>query len=143
MAKARVPAKVQKLKGSENSTRLARRGPELELPAGIPEPPMPLDADALEAWAYLLSESEYAVVISRVDRYTLAMFAKLWARFKRDEIKATELQTLTGLIGRLGLSPADRAKIKAPEKEKPQDPWAQYQQTNSRESAEDSSTLAM
>lgn len=101
----------------------ARKG-ELELPTEIPPAPEWLLPEALVEWGRLTGHPVYSRVLSGVDRAILATYCQLWARFVEAEkagapVKAAHVQQMNILAGKLGLSPADRCKLKLEPAEKP------------------------
>lgn len=63
-------------------------------------------------------------VMTMSDRLALEMVCRLMAeiRSKPDEISVGKVTALCNLLGRFGLTPADRAKVTVPEEEK-EDEW--------------------
>lgn len=63
-------------------------------------------------------------VMTMSDRIALEMVCRLMAeiRIKPDEISVGKVTALCNLLGRFGLTPADRAKVSVPEEEK-EDEW--------------------
>lgn len=63
-------------------------------------------------------------VMTMSDRLALEMVCRLMAeiRSKPDEISVGKVTALCNLLGRFGLTPADRAKVAVPEEEK-EDEW--------------------
>lgn len=133
MPQPRKPAKVLKMQGTDRKCRIEERGPELEIPTGIPEPPDWLLAEGRREWVRLLSITEWKAAISEADRPTLAVYCQLWARFVASETRGrkahaefpvTKLVAMMNLAGKLGLNPSDRTRIRMPEKKQEESKFA-------------------
>ena len=103
---------------------MEKRKGELELPGEIPDAPEWLLPEALIEWGRLTSHPLYSRVLSRVDRSMLATYCQMWARFVDGEktgapVKAAHVAQMNALAGKLGLTPADRTKIRLEPEEKP------------------------
>lgn len=81
---APTPTPILRLRGSKRvtKTRLER---EVAGPAGAPECPDWLDADARAAWDGLVPLLELMGVLSRADGHALARYCRLWSRWRKAE----------------------------------------------------------
>jgi hypothetical protein len=77
-----------------------------------------------EIWDEIVGIS-YAGVLGEADRIALEMMCRLIAemRLNFDDMPAAKLTQLSGLIGRFGMTPADRTKIIVT-KQAPKNPFA-------------------
>ena len=124
MGRPKKPLKLHLLQGTGQRCRLEKRRGELELPAEVPDAPDWLLPEGLIEWGRLTSHPLYSKVLSRIDRGMLATYCQMWARFVAGEkadapVKAAHVAQMNILAGKLGLSPADRPKIRMQPEEKP------------------------
>lgn len=130
LARPRKPSKVLEFTGAfkKNPARRAQREGEPTPRGGLGEPPKYFDAADKVCW----NELRKAVpkgVHTQMDRPTAEMIARLWARFRRNELNAAELGILSSLLGRHGMTPADRSKVRvtgADERKRHKDPARKY-----------------
>jgi P27 family predicted phage terminase small subunit len=73
-----------KLRGSKRVTK-EREASEPTAPAGTPDRPDWLDADARKAWDELVPMLEAMGVLTRVDGNALARYCRLWSRWRKAE----------------------------------------------------------
>lgn len=112
------PREVAALKGADrkNPQRYRKQPPKAEAPLGA----MPdwLTTEARVVWFEL---EAYALpgVLTAADRLVMAALAELQAEFRANprEMSAARIGQMVGLMGRLGLSPADRQKLGTEKKE--------------------------
>jgi hypothetical protein len=128
MARPKTPSNVLQLNGAykKNPNRKPDEGTEPELKAGVGEPPEYLDADAKALWHEIVSLACHGV-LGDSDRLIVELAATLMAEFRRggrDEtgkplFSDARLSRLQAALGQLGMTPADRSKVKIPQKAKP------------------------
>jgi phage terminase small subunit len=124
MGRPKKPLKLHVLQDTAQPCRMEKRKGELELPAEIPLAPEWLSVEAAIEWGRLTSHPLYSKVLSAVDRGMLAIYCTLWGHFVTGEktgtpVKAAHVAQMNALAGKLGLSPADRTKIRLDPEEKP------------------------
>ena len=118
MARPRTPTNVLQLKGSfKKDPQRAREDAETAGP--LSAPPKHLKGEALAAWKEI-AKCAPLDVLTDSDRISLELAAQLLAQFRADPIEfpAAKLVRLEALLGKFGMTPADRAKVSGP-KEKP------------------------
>lgn len=130
MARPRKPTKLLLLTGTakRNPGRLKGRaeqgadgvwresGPES--PPLATEPPAYFDAEERERWAELLRILPAGVPQER-DQIAAEMIAQLWAGLRRRALDAKEMSLLCSLLGKFGMTPAERSKVGVPSAGKP------------------------
>jgi len=121
------PKKPTILKLANGSLRHnpSRRNPGEPAPTrGIGPAPERLTAEQREAWDEVVGIC-YPGVLGDSDRIILEMIACLLTEFRANpvEFNGARITALVSMLGRLGLSPADRAKVSAPTLKK-QNPFA-------------------
>lgn len=119
----RKPAKVHAISGRARA--VLNRVNELDIPAGeVGAAPGWLDADGLEEWNRLVEHPQYSAVLHGLHRAALIQYCALWSkqvknlRGDEDAPKMTtmDVQTLSSLMGRFGLTPVDQARVNMPAK---------------------------
>lgn len=120
------PREVAELKGADrkNPQRYTLEPAKSSLPLGaIPEH---LTEEAKAVW-FELETYAAAGVLTGADRIVLATLSELVAEHRADPRKmpANRIGQMVGLLGRLGMSPADRQKLGKP-KEKGRDPFSDF-----------------
>lgn len=119
MARPRTPTNVLELRGSnkKHPERARERVNEPEATTEISGPPAYLDDAQREAYVELVAKS-HAGVLCGSDSVIVESAAILLARMrtKTDEFTAGEFARLQAVLGSLGMTPADRSKVKAPPK---------------------------
>lgn len=73
-----TPTKILELRGSSEKYG---RGPDLEAPAGIPEPPMKLDRLGRAAWDDLIAKMSEMGHLAVIDGYALANLCDCWSDY--------------------------------------------------------------
>jgi len=114
VGRPRLPTKVLELRGTFKKNpkrRLAREG-EPVAPGKLGAPPDCLDKDEQARW-YELSEA--APWLAAADRFIVELACGLWMLERRGKATATESRLLVSILGRLGMTPADRSKVKVPQ----------------------------
>lgn len=121
----RKPKGAKLLQGTFRKDRDNTYAPRPKL--GIPEAPDWMPAAAQREWGRVTNEMENLGVIAKLDMTALAAYCCLWAKFEewiRGEdtvtMNAGMIAQLRGLMGTLGIGPANREKLKAhkPEEKK-------------------------
>jgi len=118
MARPRKPTNVLEASGAFRKDPQRRRQ-DAETVGPLTKAPAHLGGGVLHAWNEI---SRFAPrdVLSDSDRIALEVAATLLAQFREDpaEFPATKLVRLEALLGKFGMTPADRAKVGG-KKEKP------------------------
>lgn len=128
------PTAQHKIEGTYNSTRHKDRIDDV-FEQGVPEKPSTLKGRASEAWDLITSGTPDAI-LCLVDQLSLEAAARWFAKWDQWMTNIEETpggykeQILAGhawnqfqtIASKFGLTPADRAKIKAPEGQKEDDP---------------------
>ena len=81
---APTPTPILKLRGSTLVTQRRERR-EAKGPAGAPDCPDWLDADARTAWDQLVPQLTSMAVLTKIDGNALARYCRLWARWRKAE----------------------------------------------------------
>ncbi len=87
-----------------------------------------LSAPERAIWRYIVKVAPPGALTS-ADAFTVELAAKLMHRVRTDAAaKASEVAVLISLLGKLGLTPADRAKLDLPASAPTDetDPWSQF-----------------
>ena len=123
MARPRTPTNILDARGSfDKHPERRREEPE---PAGeLGEPPNSLRAAEKRVW-YELQENAPKGVLTAGDRFAVELICVLMREFraKPSEFTAAKYTRLHGLLGSVGLTPADRSKVSGT-KTKAKDDWA-------------------
>lgn len=119
MTSRRKPPEVVQL---SKHYRPSRHAPKLSpLPSGTPAKPEWLSAEASIEWDRAVALLEPTGWLSVTDEHALALFAELYASFRKNptEMTAALVAQLRVLMGELGMTPGTRAKMPmAPREEK-------------------------
>lgn len=145
MTKGRKPKPQSLKKLAGNPGKRKPKHTEPEPPAGVPDPPDHLDADALAEWQRMAPELEKLGLLSRLDLAAFAGYCMAWSRWVQAErslkehgpivkspsgypiqnpylsVANTALKHLRGFLAEFGLSPSSRARVK-PTEVKEEDP---------------------
>lgn len=124
MGRPPTPTHILELNGAfkNHPERKTARANEPKPTEKIGRPPSHLTLDQKLAW----KELEAMVVpglLTKTDRLVLEMIARLLVKLRDGTIKTQEVSILTTLIGKLGMSPADRAKVSVVANSKTDDPF--------------------
>jgi phage terminase small subunit len=124
----RKPLSAHELSGAvaKNPKRFANRRNEPQPSAPVGAPPKHLIPAEKQVWREVVQVSPRGVLTS-ADRLLLEVASRLVVQFRSGLLmRASEISTLLNALGRLGLSPADRAKLHVqPEPSKPtEDPYS-------------------
>lgn len=125
MARPPKPTKVLELVGAYKKNPQRKRKSEPKPTQGIgafSEGPTAL----ADVWDEVVAQVVPGV-LTISDRLALELVCRLLAeiRLKPDEISVGKVTALANLLGRFGLTPADRAKIAIPEEEE-EDEWSGF-----------------
>lgn len=119
MARPRKPTKLLDAKGAfKKDPQRKRTDPETTGPLG--EPPDYMLPDEKERWEEIGRIAPLGV-LTVADRPLIETAARLWAYCRRtpmEDLPTSKIDKLHTLLGRCGMSPADRAKISVPEQKK-------------------------
>ncbi len=117
MSRPRTPTKILEAKGSFKK-HPERRRIEPEVTGEIGEAPGYFDEDEKTAWCEIVANS-HKDVLSSADRIIVEVISRLIAEARTtpiSELKTSRLALIASGLGRLGFTPADRAKISVPVK---------------------------
>jgi phage terminase small subunit len=109
----RKPLAAHQLSGAiqKNPQRFAARGNEPTPTAPVGAPPKHMEAAEKAVWKEIVAVSPKGV-LTNADRLLLEVACRLVTQFRSGLLlRASEVSTLLNSLGRLGLSPADRAKL--------------------------------
>jgi hypothetical protein len=111
----RQPTNILKMSDAfkRNPARLRERESEPQPTGAIGEAPKELTKREREIWCDLIAEAP-PNVLTNADRFLLAVTAKLYLKVLKGKGSGFDQATLARNLGKLGLSPADRSKIKTP-----------------------------
>lgn len=127
MARPRKPMDVLKRQGTAQRCRLEQRKSELDYAGDFPAVPGILSGAALEEWHRVRSISGYAECIRDSDMAILTAYCTLWGKLcAKGDLRASEWVVFISLCGKLGMSPADRTKVKVERDEEEQNPFRAY-----------------
>ena len=129
MPRPKTPLAIADLKGQtrKNPQRYRDRANAPQPQHGVGEPPQWLNNQAANAWAEI-SSGLPSGVLTVADRVALEIASTLVAEFRAlpKDFTAARLAQLRGLLGSLGLTPADRIKLAVPETLNQDDPWVKF-----------------
>jgi len=118
----RTPTALKLLAGNPGHRPINQNEPQPKV--GLGEPPAELDAAHRKIWREL-SRSMPEGVFTVADRFLVEQACRLIVRMRSDSISLSQNAQLTGILGRLGMSPCDRSKVNAvAPKEQKQDEWS-------------------
>lgn len=130
MGRPRKPTRVLEITGAAKNhpARIAARGNEPKITAGIGDAPAYLTSHAAEKWAEIVSDPDYGQVLNASHRETLGHYCLLHQRFVEDVLgertmTASERQTYHSLAMQLGRTPAAQSKVSVPAAPKPESVW--------------------
>lgn len=111
MARPRKPTNVLELTGAFKKNPQRKRE-DAEAVGALTDAPLHLGGAVLHAWNEI---ARYAPrdVLTDSDRLSLELAANLLAQFRADpvEFPAAKLVRLEALLGKFGMTPADRSKV--------------------------------
>lgn len=111
MARPRTPTNVLDARGSFKK-HPERKRQDAEASGPLEASPDHINGEVLNAWNEIV-ESAPLDVLTNSDRISLEIAANLLAQFRSDPIgfTAAKLVRLEALLGKFGMTPADRAKV--------------------------------
>jgi hypothetical protein len=111
MARPRTPTNVLDARGSFKK-HPERKRQDAETSGPLDAAPDHIDGAVLHAWNEIASSAPLDV-LTNSDRISLEIAANLLAQFRNDPIEftAAKLVRLEALLGKFGMTPADRAKV--------------------------------
>lgn len=111
MARPRTPTNVLDARGSFKK-HPERKRQDAEASGPLEASPDHINGAVLNAWNEIV-ESAPLDVLTNSDRISLEIAANLLAQFRKDPIEftAAKLVRLEALLGKFGMTPADRAKV--------------------------------
>lgn len=117
MARPRTPTTVLKLRGAfkEHPKREKDRAGEPEVLEPLGLPPENLNEAQAARWREIAGWCAWLTV---ADRPMVELVARLWQAVRDGDAGAPELKTLVTCLSHLGMTPADRSKVKVPTKPK-------------------------
>ncbi len=123
MGRPRQAAQIIKLKGAHkvNPGRYKNLDNEPQPTKPLGKMPGYFNEDEAACWNELV-EMTPAGVLFNADRWVVETACRLMAKFRQDWLSGAEFSQLVALMSRMGLSPADRSKIKV-EKPKEDNPF--------------------
>ncbi len=126
MARPRTPTAVLEMRGAFK-VHPGRRRPDEPKPTGeLGDPPPSLGEAARAAWGEIVGMAPPGVLTS-ADRWAVEIAASLMADFRKGDMLPAGVGHLRGMLGRMGLTPADRAGLSIPQpKPTGSDKWAAF-----------------
>jgi len=124
--KPKQPLALAILKGADKKDPQRYRDPTAQSDEPLGDHPG-LSGHALKAWRDL-EKNSIPGVLTGADRFMMEIAATLLGEFRDDpsEFAVGKYGQLISCLARLGLSPADRQKVRAPEKPKSNDGFNQF-----------------
>lgn len=118
MGRPKTPTKLLDARGAFRKHPERRRDGEPEVKDPLGSPPS-LEPDELEAWREIIERAPVGV-LTAADWHSVEMASCLMAEYRRDRtgFAAGKMGRLQSLLGRFGMTPADRASLNI---EKPKD----------------------
>ncbi|MGY6129116.1 hypothetical protein ACW9YV_27790 (plasmid) [Paraburkholderia strydomiana] len=124
MARPRTPTNVLALRGAfDKNPNRAREDAETTGPIG--EPPAYFTREEAAAWDEIVANAPVDV-LRNSDRFILELASRLLAEQRVNwlDFPAARLARLEAMLGKMGLSPSDRAKVGGGGKKTPKNPFA-------------------
>lgn len=120
-------AELLELRGTFDHNPKRRRPIGPKSPEGVGEPPACLTETEAVCWREAVGNAP-AGVLTSADRWLVEIAARLMARLRSEGLaglRTVELAALTGALGKLGWTPADRSRVStAAEPTSDDNPWA-------------------
>ena len=79
----------------------------------------------MAAWHELVAMAPPGV-LTNADRWAVEIAAGLMAEYRKGEMLPAGVGHLRSILGRMGLTPADRAALSIPQPEKTENKWAKF-----------------
>jgi hypothetical protein len=109
----RVPTNILDARGAfkTHPERRGKREGEPVVTELIGSAPKTFTADQLQAWKDITSQCADGV-LTKADSIAVEVCAGLLARHRQAPLTGADLNQLTGLLGRFGMTPSDRSKVR-------------------------------
>lgn len=118
MAGPRKPTAHLELVGAFKKDPQRRRHHEPQCDEDVMHPPVELSENELRVWDFLC-ECTVPGVLTKLDSSCLAVTCKALAHvWWGENVKVSEMKTAVDLLGKMGMTPADRSKVVVPKQEK-------------------------
>jgi phage terminase small subunit len=127
MSKPHTPVAIMEAKGAFIK-HPERRRPHEPRPTGeLGNAPSYFTKEEKKVWKEL-KEMSLPGVLANSDRWAVETACMLMAKQRNREIKTQEVQMLLSVLGKLGMTPADRAKVTAvpPIEQGKEDAWGKF-----------------
>ncbi|MCL7744360.1 P27 family phage terminase small subunit [Guyparkeria hydrothermalis] len=126
MGRHKKPTKLLKLQGRLDPKRAKERAQEPVPAEDLGAAPDHLTNSQKEAWDEI-SGNAAPGVLTNSDRIAVEIASCLLDELRRSpaEMNASRIARLDSLLGRFGMTPADRSRIKPKEEQATDDPWEQ------------------
>jgi hypothetical protein len=126
MSRPRVPTAILRARGgfiTHKDREVARAGEPVET-RKLGAPPKTFTEGQKAAWR------EFAKMVPRgvatyADRWAVELIVTSMTKFRSGAYRAADLSTISNLLARFGLTPADRSRVVATIGPKPDDEWAE------------------
>lgn len=120
MARPRKPTSVLEFTGAfkKHPERRRQRANEPQQDEELGDPPDQLNEAQAARWKDIVADCPEGV-LRRADRMAVEMAARLWTKLRDGTAKPAEVGILSSLLGRLGMTPADRSKVSVVKPAKP------------------------
>ena len=126
MPRPRKPTVLLERKGAFRKDPQRKRT-DPEVVGEIGSPPDYFTNDEKTVWNEIATTAPVGV-LSSADRGAVEAAARYWAKFRKtpaEDLTAAMVQQLRSILGCLGMTPADRSKVSAPER-KPENPFSKF-----------------
>lgn len=113
MSRPRTPTKVLKMRGAfeRNPKRGKEREHEPQVDGPLGDPPETFDEAQRARWVEIASWCPWLTV---ADRPAVELVCRLWVTMRAGQFKAADYVGLMNCLGRLGMTPVDRSKVRMP-----------------------------
>lgn len=113
MSRPRTPTKVLRMRGAfdRNPKRGKEREHEPQVDDPLGEPPDGFDEAQAARWRELAVRCPWLTV---ADRTAVEVVCRLWMTMRAGQFKAADYVGLMNCLGRLGMTPVDRSKVRMP-----------------------------
>ena len=114
MGSTRTATALLHLRGStkHNAYRYRDRANEPIVSTPLPDPPRRLPKPVKLAWREM--QDHGGLWLTSADRFLLEIAATYMARYRNNECGSAETALLTGVLNKIGFSPAERRKLNLP-----------------------------
>ena len=113
MSRPRLPTKVLELRGAfrHDPARRRQREGEPEPKGALGKPPDALDEAERARWKDIATWCTWLTI---ADRVIVEQTCRLWMLERHGDASAAQSKQLASNLGRLGMTPSDRSKVKVP-----------------------------